>query len=318
MRYLETDTGTNVDIHAATAIGAYTANADRLIIVDVMIDAVAGNGDYVMYVTKQIGGAGSAYIILPKTTMTAAAGETAISGQSCMIAVRSGDILTVYVDGLAGDTTTPDYITRWFEFAALKPATADRALDVDADGKVLLQPSQPGVTIPTVTTVTNAPTGMALEATLAGVKAKTDLITTGTSITIASQVVGSTITVPRGDTLSAVLTNIGELTNCSKLWFTVKDDESDTDATSLIQIEKTAGLLYINGTAASVSANGSITINDEPTGDVTVMLAAVELAKLSPGQYHYDIQILRSTGIAVSTLTNGTFIISADYTRAVA
>lgn len=166
--------------------------------------------------------------------------------------------------------------------------------------------------------VTKIQAGLALESTLGEVKAKTDLITTGTSITIASQVVGSTITVPRGDTLSAALTDIGDLTNYSKLWFTVKDDESDTDATSLIQIEKTAGLLYINGTAASVSANGSITINDEPTGDVTIILAAVELAKLSPGQYRYDIQILRSTGIAVSTLTNGTFIISADYTRAVA
>ena len=297
MRYLETDTGTNVNISAATAIGAYTANADRLIIVDVMIDAVAGNGDYVMYVTKQIGGAGSAYIILPKTTMTAANGETAISGQSCMIAVRSGDILTVYVDGLAGDTTTPDYTTRWFELAALKPATADRTLDVDASG---------------------APTGMALEATLAGVKAKTDLITTGTSLTIASQVAGSTITVPRGDTLSASLTNIGDLTNCSKLWFTVKRDESDADDKSIIQIEKTAGLLYINGDGATTPENGSLTINDEHTGGITVILAADELVNLSPGQYHYDIQILRSTGIAVSTLTSDTFIIPADYTRAVA
>ena len=158
MRFIETDTGTNVDISAAVAIGAYTADADRLIIVDVMIDAVAGGGDYVMYVTKQIGGAGSSYVILPKSTLTAAAGETAISGQSGMIAVRSGDVLTVYVDGLAGDTTTPDPTVRWFEMAALKPATADRTIDVDANGKVILQATQTGVTIPTVTNLTNPPT----------------------------------------------------------------------------------------------------------------------------------------------------------------
>lgn len=119
MRWIETDTASNQNISSATACGAYTADADRLVIVDVCVDAVAGNGDYVMYVTKQINGAGSAYIILPKTTMTAASGETAIAGQSGIIAVKSGDVLTVYVDGLAGDTTTPDYYTRWFEIDSL-------------------------------------------------------------------------------------------------------------------------------------------------------------------------------------------------------
>ena len=209
MRYLETDTGTNVDISAATAIGAYTADADRLIIVDVMIDAVAGGGDYVMYVTKQIGGAGSSYVILPKSTLTAAAGETAISGQSGMIAVRSGDVLTVYVDGLAGDTTTPDPTVRWFEMAALKPATADRTIDVDANGKVILQATQTGVTIPTVTNLTNLPTmpadwitasglkadavtkiqvGLALAADLQDVEDKIDVVATDTTTEIPASI----------------------------------------------------------------------------------------------------------------------------------
>ena len=113
--HLETDTGTNVDISGATAVGAYTANGDKLIMVDVSIDQVAGNGDYVMYVTRQIGGSGSAYRILPQTTMAAASGLTAISGQSGWITVRNGDVLTCYVDGLAGDTSTTDWTTRWFE-----------------------------------------------------------------------------------------------------------------------------------------------------------------------------------------------------------
>lgn len=113
--HIETDSGTNADISSATAIGAYTANGDKLVMCDISIDAVAGNGDYVMYVTRQIGGSGSAYRILPQTTMAAASGLTAISGQSGWITVRNGDVLTVYVDGLAGDTSTPDWTTRWFE-----------------------------------------------------------------------------------------------------------------------------------------------------------------------------------------------------------
>ena len=115
LTYIETDTGTNVDISAATAVGAYTSTGDKLVMCDVSIDAVAGNGDYVMYVTRQIGGSGSAYRILPQTTLTAASGLTAISAQSGWITVRNGDVLTVYIDGLAGDTSTPDWTTRWFE-----------------------------------------------------------------------------------------------------------------------------------------------------------------------------------------------------------
>lgn len=128
LTYIETDTGTNVDISAATAVGAYTANGDKLIMVDVSIDAVAGDGDYVMYVTRQIGGSGSAYRILPQTTMAAASGLTAISGQSGWITVRNGDVLTCYVEGLAGDTSTPDWSTRWFEAAVTLVTLADDAI----------------------------------------------------------------------------------------------------------------------------------------------------------------------------------------------
>jgi len=135
LTYIETDTGTNVDISAATAVGAYTSTGDKLVMCDVSIDAVAGNGDYVMYVTRQIGGSGSAYRILPQTTLTAASGLTAISAQSGWITVRNGDVLTVYVDGLAGDTATPDWSTRWFEMAGVTAAgIADAVLDEATSG----------------------------------------------------------------------------------------------------------------------------------------------------------------------------------------
>ena len=114
-RWLETDSLSNQDISSALAIGAYTADADRLILVQFFADAVAGNGDYEFYLTHRIGGAGSSYRYIPVTSAAAASGLTAIAGQSGMVAVRSGDVLTLYLDGLAGDTTTPDTIVRWFE-----------------------------------------------------------------------------------------------------------------------------------------------------------------------------------------------------------
>lgn len=133
-RWLETDTYSNKDISTAVSVGVYTADADRLILVQVFADQVAGNGDYVFYVTHQINGAGSSYRMIPITTAAAASGVTAIAAQSGMIAVRSGDVLTVYLDGLAGDNSTPDTTVRWFELAALRPTTADRTLGVSAGG----------------------------------------------------------------------------------------------------------------------------------------------------------------------------------------
>lgn len=196
--HLETDTGTNVDISSATAVGAYTANGDKLVMCDVSIDAVAGNGDYVMYVTRQIGGSGSAYRILPQTTMAAASGLTAISGQSGWITVRNGDVLTVYVDGLAGDTSTPDWSTRWFELAGVTAAvvadavwdeaTADHttassfgSLDANVDA-ILADTGTDGVKVASLATdsitadalktdaITKIQNGLALEATLTAIK----------------------------------------------------------------------------------------------------------------------------------------------------
>lgn len=187
LTHLETDTGTNVDISGATAVGAYTSTGDKLIMVDVSIDAVAGNGDYVMYVTRQIGGSGSAYRILPQTTMTAASGLTAISGQSGWITVRNGDVLTCYVDGLAGDTSTPDWSTRWYELAGVTAAAvADAVLDEATSGHtsagsfskavtdILADTGTDGVVLKAAglnaDAVAEIQSGLALEATLTAIK----------------------------------------------------------------------------------------------------------------------------------------------------
>jgi len=275
LTHIETDTGTNVNISSATAIGSYTSTGDKLVMCDVSIDAVAGGGDYVMYVTRQINGAGSAYVILPKTTMTAASGETAIGAQSGWITVRNGDVLTVYVDGLAGDTATPDYTARWYEVADL------------------VSPIE-------------------------SIKAQTDLLDTS-SITVVSAVEGSTITILRGDTFSVSLTDTGDLTGYVSIDFTVKSDKLQTDDEATIRIRKNAsgvgdGLLRLNG-AAPTTETGSITIDDEATGDITVTLDETATDDLSTGSYSYDIQLITAT--TVKTLTYGKLTVISDVTRAV-
>jgi len=323
LTHLETDTGTNVDISAATAVGAYTANGDKLIMVDVSIDAVAGNGDYVMYVTRQIGGSGSAYVILPKTTMTAASGETAISGQSGWITVRNGDVLTCYVVGLAGDTSTPDWTTRWFELAAVAAPdnTGIAAIQAKTDQLTFTTPNKVDAT------ATVDPTGIATSAALAvvdanvdAIKAKTDALDVS-SVTVVTAVNGSTITIWRGDTFSGSITDIGALTDYVSIDFTVKESYSKTDDEATIRIRKNAsgtsdGLMRLNGAAATSSALGSIAIDDLATGDITITLDETATDDLSTGTYVYDIQMISASG--VKTLTYGRLIVSADVTRLVA
>lgn len=132
-RFLETDTFTNKDISTAVVVGAYTATAVRFVMARLLVDQVQGNGDYVAYIKIQRNGAGSDYRIIPLTTANAASGVTAIGFMSGFNLLLSGDILSVYIDGLA-DTTTPDTICDFAELAALEPATADRTLKVDGDG----------------------------------------------------------------------------------------------------------------------------------------------------------------------------------------
>ena len=365
LTHLETDTGTNVDISAATAVGAYTANGDKLIMVDVSIDQVAGKGDYVMYVTRQIGGSGSAYRILPQTTMAAASGLTAISGQSGWITVRNGDVLTVYVDGLAGDTTTPDWTTRWFELAGVTAAAvADAVLDEATSGHtsagsfskavtdILADTGTDGVVVASLATdsitaaalkadaVTEIQNGLALEATLTAIKGagwstetlvaikvlidaiklKTDGLDIS-DVTFVTAVVGSDITILRGDTLDdGSLTDLGDLTDYVSIDFTVKNGYSKTDDEAIIRIRKNAsgvgdGLLRFNGAVAGSAALGSIVIDDLLTGDITIMLDEAATKDLLTGDYIYDLQVIKAN--SVKTKTYGKLYVVADITRAV-
>lgn len=142
---------------------------------------------------------------------------------------------------------------------------------------------------------------------------------TQSAASVAAAVSGSTITLSRGDTLSAAITGLGSLSGYVSLDFTVKYSTEDTDDEAVIRIRKNAsgsddGLLRINSAAATGrTANGSITIDNETSGNITIALAAAESDDLGEASYAYDIQMITSS--AVSTLSSGTFTVTADVTR---
>jgi hypothetical protein len=141
---------------------------------------------------------------------------------------------------------------------------------------------------------------------------------TQTAIQTSEALDGDDIYIHRGDTNIIPFSNLGNIVGRAKLWFTVKSNKkSDDDDESIIQIEETAGLLYLNGADAGEAGNGSITVTDEVAGSGYVTLDEVESDDLNikTGLY-YDIQVLNS-GV-VSTLIDGEAAVTADVTRAVA
>jgi len=121
------------------------------------------------------------------------------------------------------------------------------------------------------------------------------------------------IEIKRSTDVTIQLYGVGDLTGRTKLYFTVKymkEKDDATDAQSVIQIEETDGLLYINKTAADTPANGTLTVTDVLAGNITITLAAVESNKLLPNEaYLYDVKMDNTS------MTEGRFLISTAITR---
>src|SRR3990167_8024557 len=162
MRQLQTSTLSNQSLVAYLLAATYVADDTRAIMVSVLVDQILGGGDYSCYITRQLAGAGTAFVVGPLTTSAVAAAQTNTAFTSILIPVDNTDVVKVYVKGLAGDTTTPDIITRVYELTYLRPTTAGNKLDVSATGEAGLDfdnvkaatapTTLTNITIPTVTT----------------------------------------------------------------------------------------------------------------------------------------------------------------------
>lgn len=168
----------------------------------------------------------------------------------------------------------------------------------------------------TLETLSDQIDGIDVNGTAAAVWAYTPRTLTQTAAAVASVMAGTSLTITRGDTLSATLTGLGNITGYANLWFTVKWATSDLDAAAIIQIDTDTGLLTVNG-AAATAGNGSITVDDATAGDITIALEASVTDDLTPATgLVYDVQW--QSGTSIYTLTSGVAVVSADVTRAVA
>ena len=97
--------------------------------------------------------------------------------------------------------------------------------------------------------------------------------------------------------------------------FNTADELTVTGDAEITGAITTDGMTTLNG-ATWGSGDGSIAINDEDDGDITITIKANATSNLVPRNAAvYDVQMLNTSG-SVSTLTSANCRISADVTRA--
>lgn len=83
-----------------------------------------------------------------------------------------------------------------------------------------------------------------------------------------------TLQILAGEDWTYPITGLGPLVDVLKLWATCKGKRGDSDARAIFQIEKTDGLLVLRGAEDLEAEWGSVTIDDEDAGDITIRLKA--------------------------------------------
>lgn len=106
-------TFTGVDISSAASVYSYAIPTGGSWRFQVVLTNAAGNGDYIAYAKIQYGGAGTAHPLLPKTTATAASGETDFALATITIDAAETDVISLWIDGLAGDTSVNGLVKGW-------------------------------------------------------------------------------------------------------------------------------------------------------------------------------------------------------------
>ena len=123
------------------------------------------------------------------------------------------------------------------------------------------------------------------------------------------------LTLVRGDSWLQPILGLGILAAGSKIYFTARDNANDPDSASALQLERSGGLLVLNGAPAATPGDGVLSVTDWTAGNLLLTLKAVETATLTPRTISYDVQVVQTDG-TITTVRSGNLIIPSDITRA--
>ena len=137
------------------------------------------------------------------------------------------------------------------------------------------------------------------------------------TITVKEPVIGSDISVYKNTTIVIKMSGLGKISGYSKLWFTAKIYPEDEDDKSIIQIEHSVGTTYLNRKPALMPENGSIEVDNENSGSITITLHE-QCACTMPtiDSLYYDVKVLIGDS-SVEQLVCGRLNICATITKAI-
>jgi len=127
MELLQGNSLSGADISAAVLLDTYTADADRELLVNLCLYGLAGGGMYRACLTRQIEGVGASYQS-PTSVVAVSSGVTTVHLSTTPLAVNSGDVVKVYAQGLAGDTSV-NGVVEVFDVTAAKAGDAMTLVD---------------------------------------------------------------------------------------------------------------------------------------------------------------------------------------------
>lgn len=149
--------------------------------------------------------------------------------------------------------------------------------------------------------------------TTVAIKAKTDILSSGT-VTILGSVAqnGGTLTFQAGDTLSWSFADLGALTGYADIVFAIHPPyaSADDDSDAALYLSEANGLTRVQQAAYATTTDGSITVDDEATGDITLTVAdeASLLLRGVPDAV-WSVKVLRADGTS-ATLSAGPCVIN--------
>jgi hypothetical protein len=259
------------DIHDAASVYEYTADGTYRVRFQVQLTSLAGGGDVSIWLTLNDGDAVADNIIFPKTTVTLAAGAQSAWFVSGEIDVMTGDVMNVFALGLAGDTAVHGIVRVFSD-------------DMTGVTGAVLAATQTGVTIPTVTAVTNG-VSIAAAQTVATVTDVTNAVKisagTGTGqLDFTSGVVKSNL----AQILGTALTETGGLIAAAfKKFFNIATPTGTVNSLPDAVAGANGGLVTTNGTKVNqtVDLTGGQTIPTVTTvtNGVTLSDDAITSAK---------------------------------------
>lgn len=128
-------------------------------------------------------------------------------------------------------------------------------------------------------------------------------------------VTSDSIEVMRGETISIDLSNLGNISDQTNIYFTVKTNYQTLDEDAIIQISSNEGLIVLNGTTSG-SSGGSINILDSASGSINIYLKDDESIKLQKSpSLRFDVKVIR--GDESNYVSRGEFIIKDNVTNAI-